>query len=178
MTAQEHQQLIKRAQNGDENAFSQVFDLYYDTIYRFAFRWTGNSNDAQDVTQLACIKLAQSLKQFRFESAFSSWLYRLVINTAKDWQKSEGRHTGATEAPLDEPSLGGNQEHHAYLFQVIKLLEGMGKDMKETALLTLTEGVSQKEAAEILQVKESTIAWRVHEIRQQLRLLTEREVRK
>ena len=84
--------LIKKAQNGDAKAFEALVESHYDTLFRFAYKWCGNREDAEDVAQQACIKLARALSQFRFESTFTSWLYRLVINCAKDWQKSQARH--------------------------------------------------------------------------------------
>lgn len=167
--------LIRAAQSGEAEAFAQLISRYYDTLYRFAYRWCGNRAEAEDVTQQACIKLARSLGQFRFEAAFSSWLYRLVINCAKDWRSSQQRHQGdeLTEDVQEEPELGNEKgaETEIYLQQVLKQLERMGEQYKETALLVYAEGMSHAEAAVILDVKESTVSWRLHEIRKQLQLL-------
>src|SRR4051812_4086460 len=86
------QVLIRRAQRGDADSFSELLDLHYDTIYRFAWKWCGHQADAQDIAQQACLKLAGSLANFRFEAAFTSWLYTLVISCAKDWERREDRH--------------------------------------------------------------------------------------
>lgn len=172
--------LIRAAQRGDSTAFGQLLADYYDNIYRFAYRWCGNRADAEDITQQACIKLAQSLGQFRFEAAFSSWLYRLVINCAKDWYKTQNRHQHET---IDNWSESGNDwieperapdrtaENSIYLQQLLRLLDQMAEGFKETALLVHGEGLSHAEAAAILQLKESTVSWRLHEIRKQLQLL-------
>jgi RNA polymerase sigma-70 factor, ECF subfamily len=167
--------LIRAAQSGQPEAFAELIGRYYDTLYRFAYRWCGNRLDAEDVTQQACIKLACSLGQFRFEAAFSSWLYRLVINCAKDWQSSQHRHKGheLPDGLYEEPEFGTekNPETRIYLQQVLKQLEQMGEQYKETALLVYAEGMSHAQAAVILDVKESTVSWRLHEIRKQLQLL-------
>jgi len=173
--------LIERAQAGDAAAFSQVVERYYDTLYRFAYRWSGKQSDAEDITQQACIKLARSIAQFRFESAFSSWLYRLVINCAKDWHKSQVRHQGQSTAEQPPPneesaheletSRDDTAENQIYLQQVLRLLDQMAEGFKETALLVYAEGLTHAEAANILQLKESTVSWRLHEIRKQLQLL-------
>lgn len=162
--------LIRAAQSGQPEALGELIGRYYDTLYRFAYRWCGSRVEAEDVTQQACIKLAQSLGQFRFEAAFSSWLYRLVINCAKDWQNSQYRHRGE-ELPPDAEDIGDrgqDAENGIYLQQVFKQLERMGEQYKETALLVFAEGFSHAEAAGILAVKESTVSWRLHEIRKQL----------
>ena len=170
-------QLIKAAQKGDALAFEQLLSDHYDTLYRFALKWSGNREDAEDITQLACIKLARGIQQFRFESAFSSWLYRLVINCAKDWQKSERRHF-ADEREFDDQKIVDSLpnatstsvvgESLVYLRQVLTWVEELGEDFKETLLLVFAEGLSHREAATILNVKESTVSWRIHNIRQKL----------
>lgn len=162
--------LLRTAWSGDEQAFAQLLDRHYDQIYRFAFRWSGNKADAEDITQLACIKLARSLRQFRFESQFSTWLYRLVINCAKDWQKTEQRHTSSAAEEIPEIADGPPDgiERFIYLQQVLRLMDSMADGFKETALLVLAEGFSHAEAASVLGIKENTVSWRIHEIRQTL----------
>lgn len=165
--------LIRAAQGGDGPAFTQLLASSYDNIYRFAYRWCGNRADAEDITQQACIKLAQTIGQFRFEAAFSSWLYRLVINCAKDWYKSQNRHQHDNLDDWIEPEQAPDQtaENGIYLRQVLHLLDSFAEGFKETALLVHGEGLTHAEAAGILQLKESTISWRLHEIRKQLQLL-------
>lgn len=165
--------LIRLAQAGDAAAFETLLNDYYDTMFRFAYKWCGSRVDAEDIAQQACIKLARRLGQFRFESAFSSWLYRLVINCAKDWFKSQQRHEGDDFSLAIEAATG---EHDAettiYLHQILNLLGQMAEGFKETALLVYAEGMTHAEAATILAVKESTVSWRLHEIRKQLKLLS------
>lgn len=178
-------ELIKRAQAGDAAAFSLVVERYYDTMYRFAYRWSGKRSDAEDITQQACIKLARSIVQFRFESAFTSWLYRLVINCAKDWHKTQARHQeqemhqvqeqlqheDGVSSEEDETQRDQTAENSIYLQQVLRKLDHMAEGFKETALLVYAEGLTHAEAASILQIKESTVSWRLHDIRKQLQLL-------
>ena len=172
--------LIGRAQRGDAAAFEQLLELHYDRIYRFAYKWCSNQNDAEDVAQQACIKLGQSIRQYRHEAAFTSWLYRIVLSCAQDWFRKEQRHRGAndddidgaiysaTEGASESASERGSGETHVYLHQVMCLLDKMAEGFKETALLVLAEGLTHQEAAYILHVKESTVSWRLHEIRKQL----------
>ena len=79
--------LIRRAQGGDVASFSELLDLHYGTIYRIAWKWCGHRTNAEDITQQSSIKLASSLAQYRFQAAFTSWLYQLVISCARDWQR-------------------------------------------------------------------------------------------
>jgi len=166
--------LIRRAQAGDATAFAELLDLHYDTIFRFAWKWCRHRMNAEDVAQLACIKLASSLAQYRFQAAFSSWLYRLVISCAQDWQRSQQRHAhddlSDTEHQVDDPTA----EDQIYLAQLLTELEDLGEGMKETALLVHSEGMSHAEAGAVLGVSESTISWRIHVIR---RHMNKREAR-
>jgi RNA polymerase sigma-70 factor (ECF subfamily) len=164
--------LIRRAQDGNASAFGELVDRHYDTIYRFAWKWCRHRANAQDIAQQACIKLAASLGQFRFQAAFTSWLYRLVVSCAQDWQRSQHRHLHA-ELSGDEPQPDQSRDEDAiYIEQLLSQLESLGEGMKETALLVHAEGLSHAEAGAILGVSESTISWRVHTMR---RLLQRRE---
>ena len=173
----EDEALVRAAQAGDAAAFEQVLERHYDTIYRFAYKWCGNRADAEDVTQQSCLKLARSLASFRFESAFTSWLYRLVINCARDWMRVQSRHAADTD--VDDPvlSLSNSTENHveqdAYMWQLIQRLDAMPDGIKETILLVHAEGLTHGEAARILDVKESTVSWRLHEFRKRYRLSAE-----
>lgn len=167
--------LIKRAQSGNEQAFAQLITHHYDRMYRFAYRWIGNQSDAQDITQQACIKLARCLAQYRFESTFTTWLYRLVVTCAQDWQRKEKKHRLQTESPqfqfendMDIELRGSSNEDHVYLQQILTMIEARAEGFKEAVLLVLAEGMSHREAAEILNVEESTISWRLHSVRKLL----------
>lgn len=176
MPSDDESPLITAAQAGDAAAFESLLGIYYDLMFRFAFRWSGNRSDAEDITQTACMKLARNIGQFRFESAFSSWLYRLVINCAKDWHKSQGRHiTNESLENLPENTCEDAAEISIYLRQVLQQLESMAEGFKETALLVHAEGLSHAQAAIILNIKESTVSWRLHEIRKHLQASIARE---
>src|SRR5215467_13361785 len=123
--------LIRRAQRGDGASFAELVDLYYDTIYRFAWKWCGHRANAEDITQQSCIKLASSLAQYRFQAAFTSWLYQLVISCARDWQRAQQRHEHDS-LPAEEPTSGGTErsEDYIYLVQLLDRLDEVGEGMK------------------------------------------------
>lgn len=160
--------LVRRAQGGEAAAFAELLDLHYETIYRFAWKWCGHPADAQDITQQACIKLANSLAQFRFQAEFTTWLYRLVINCAQDWRRAQSRERKWDELAAEAAAESARTEDQVYLVQVLQQLEQMGEGMKETALLVHAEGLSHAAAGAILGVSESTISWRIHTIRRRL----------
>ena len=165
---------IKAAQAGDAKAFNRLLQDHYDRIFSYAYKWCGNRTDAEDITQQACIKLAHSISQFRFEAAFTTWLYRLVINCAKDWQRSQARHqyVNPEEAPV-QITPNATHDPSIYLQQILQAISLMGDGFKETVILVLGEGLNHREAGEALAVKESTISWRIHKVREHLASLAE-----
>lgn len=167
---------IKRAQTGDRAAFVDIIDQHYDHIFHIALKYTGVREDAEDISQQVCIKLARVITQFRFESTFSTWLYRIVINCARDWYKSQHRHQHSDDSNLDQlASTTNTGESGIYLQQILRFIEQMGDGYRDVVVLTLGEGLSHQEAAEVLAIKESTVSWRLHEVRKRLSLITKME---
>ncbi|MGB5326173.1 MAG: RNA polymerase sigma factor [Pseudomonadales bacterium] len=176
---------IKRAQQGDEAAFAIVVAGCYDMLFRFSMKYTAQRADAEDISQQACIKLAQSIHLFRFESKFSSWLYQLVLNCARDWHRKNSKREShfregifGNDDESDEMDCSGsnvayrlvsNQAEQAiYLQQILGIVAAYGGEFLDTLVLVSGEGLSHAQAAQILNVKESTVSWRIHEIRKRL----------
>jgi RNA polymerase sigma-70 factor, ECF subfamily len=173
MDNSEEHRLIRAAQGGDAHAFEALVNMHYETMYKMAFKWCGNATEAEDITQEACIKLARGLGAFKFESAFTSWLYRLVINTAKDWYKKPGRQ--ASSDGLETASIATHTEEQIYASEVLAHVVRLPEGEKEALILVFWEGLSHKEAGKILGCKESTVSWRIHEARKKLGALLGKE---
>ncbi|MGY8693818.1 MAG: sigma-70 family RNA polymerase sigma factor, partial [Verrucomicrobiia bacterium] len=75
---------VEQAQNGDQKAFGELVKIHHSQIYGQILRMVRNSEDAKEITQLTWIKVWKKIDSFRFESAFSSWLYRVATFTALD----------------------------------------------------------------------------------------------
>ena len=162
-------ELIKRAKKGESYAFDALIGEYYMTMYKMAYKYIQNKEAAEDITQNACIKLVRALDTFKFQSAFTSWLYTLVINTAKDWIKSQARHkseSGQINIQADDSS--SNEDVH-YAQQVMEQIERLPKKEREALILVTIEGLPHAKAAEDLKCSEGTISWRVHEARKKLK---------
>ena len=178
--------LIKQAQSGDKGAFESLLRTHYDVMYRMAFKWCGNKEDAEDITQNACIKLARSIDTFRFQSAFPSWLYRLVINTAKDWAKArpprpadQTIETDRAEAPVAEDPVAEDPvaEDKVYAGQVMAYVRTMPEREQVALYLVFSEGLTHGEAATVMECKESTVSWYIHEARKKLQTFQKLERR-
>lgn len=164
-------QLAKRAGNGDSEAFAILLERHYMTAYRMAYKWTGNRADAQDVAQDVCLKLADVIGQFHGESAFTTWLYRVVVNAAKDFHKGRGRKFANEQAFMESQSLESGpatQEDNVAAAELYRAIHRLPEGHRDAVLLVLAEGMSHKEAGDILGCAEGTISWRVSEGRKQL----------
>lgn len=176
MTEPTDRELIEGARRGERGAFEALLRQHYDTIYRIAYKWCGNREDAQDITQTACIKLARAIGSFRFESAFVTWLYPLVINTAKDWVKARARHPAAELSEADR-SVAPVAEATVYAKQLLERIRALPAREREAITLVFSEGLSHREAARVMACGESTVSWYIHQARQKLQAFRERESR-
>lgn len=164
-------QLVKRSNNGDRDAFGRLLEKHYDLIFRVAYRFLGSREDAEEVTQTVCIDLASKLRSFRGESLFTTWLYRVVVNSCRDSQRkatTSRRNDQAYSELAEFERLDGKDkaEKASWIYRAIGKLE---ESLRETALLVLAEELSHAEAGGVLGCAESTISWRMHEVRKQLK---------
>ena len=96
------QQLVERVQQGDKNAFNLLVLKYQSKVISLISRYVRNQADVADVAQEAFIKAYRALPNFRGESAFYTWLYRIAVNTAKNYLVSQGRRTPANDVDAED----------------------------------------------------------------------------
>lgn len=162
--------LIKKCQTGDAQAFDQLLNQHYEIMYRYAYKWCGDQHNAQDITQTACLKLAKSVRQFDFKASFTSWLYRLVINCAKDYYKSPTQFNRREESvDYQQPMHDDRNAERLYARQIMEHINSLQEELRVTLILVFGSGLNHQQAAEKLSIKESTVSWRVHEARKQLK---------
>lgn len=163
--------LAARASGGDEEAFSALVAMHYDGIYRLAFRWCGQREDAQDVAQEVCVKLATSLGDYKAFASLRTWIYRVTINACMDHHrrastraKNESAYAHDRTARDHSPNNPTAQEH-----ALARALQGLSEKLRAAVLLVYAEGMSHKEASEVLGCAEGTVSWRVLEARKALK---------
>ena len=81
--------LIRRVQRGDQTAFAELLEAYEKPVYNLCLRMTGNPEDAADMTQEAFLKVWRGIEQYKFESSFSTWVYRLTSNVCIDFLRGQ-----------------------------------------------------------------------------------------
>ena len=169
--------VIKRCLAGDADQYAVLVDAYKDMAYNIAFRMLGDADVAKDMAQESFIAAYNALGDFKFNSKFSSWLYRIVVNKCRDHFKA-GRET----LPVDEicDYIAGQDptpEQAAACRQtgdvVQQALNGLPPDYREVIILKHIEGLDYQEIADALGVSISALKVRAHRGREMLKKLLE-----
>lgn len=168
MQEPDDQDLARRAAAGDRAAFETLLLRHYDTMFRFACKWCGDRDAAQDITQDAAIRLARGIGKYDGRAAFTSWLYRLVVNCAIDWQRAQARHGGADVDTQDIAAPQAGADDALYARQMLAAVDALPEKQRTALMLVVVEGMSHAEAARVMLCKESTVSWHVHEARKAL----------
>ena len=165
------QELVDLAVSGDAAAFARLIESHYDMIFRVAFKWCADRDDAEDIAQDVCVKLGSVIHGFKGDAAFTSWLYRITLNAVRDFQRAAKRRTDNITAlsvvvqkdHRPDPAMAMTQSQ---MWQKVRQLPPKQRD---AMLLIYAEDLSHAEAAVILQCAESTVSWHVHEAKKRLK---------
>lgn len=144
--------------------FESLAEKYMDMIYRVAYSWTKNSDDANDVTQDVLIQLYKTNKEFESDSHIKNWLIKVTVNQCKmlfrsPWKKME-------DISVYAETIGVEAESHLDLFLAVMKLD---KKYRVPLMLFYYEGYSTKEIASFLELPEKTISTRLFRARTKLK---------
>jgi RNA polymerase sigma-70 factor (ECF subfamily) len=171
MPHRDDEELVLEAHAGNREAFAALLERHYGFMFKIAWQWCGVREDAEDIAQECAIKLGQNINSFHFDSRFTTWLYRLVINAAKDYYKAKNRR-GTREMPLFEDAVyiseELNPEQSLSCKDVLKAVSALSEQLRETVMLVCWQGHTHAEAAELLGCEEGTVSWRIHEARRKI----------
>ncbi len=159
--------LIAAIAGGDRRAFEALLRRHYDRIHGLAWRLTGSRGDADDIAQDVCCTLVEKIGSFRGDAKFTTWLTGIVYNACRDLFRRRRSFGGFTErlkviAGL-APAPDGRDLHDAAWMR--HRIAGLKPAYRDTVVLVAGEQLSHAEAAALLGVSESTVAWRMHEVR-------------
>ena len=165
--------VIKACQEGDRDAFRVLFETYQDRAYSIAYHFSGDESVARDMTQQVFLKLFGSSGQFRFNSEFSTWLYRLVANVCMDEHRRRRRFIpwgSETEIyQLGERSTGEDYARRRELGASIRrAITELKPKLRMVILLKYFEELSYEEMAQALGCSPGTIASRLNRGHQML----------
>ncbi|CAG0909349.1 unnamed protein product [Cyprideis torosa] len=179
-------ELVKRVQAGDKSAFDLLVRKYQNKIINLIGRYISDHALAMDVAQETFIKAYRGLKNFRGDSAFYTWLYRIAINAAKNQLVSSNRHAPAigvdvsdaeqfTDATWlrheDSPErmlLSDEIQHH-----IIDTIENLPEDLRLAITLREIEGMSYEEIAAAMECPIGTVRSRIFRARERIDAILE-----
>ncbi len=177
------EQLIRRAQQGDNDAFEQLLLLHQKRVYNLCLRMCANPDDALDLSQEAFIKAWKALGQYQFEASFSTWLFRLTSNVCIDFlrRKKRRQETSLTEnyedsddgaelqltdaQPLPEEQAITNETR----LELAQAMARLAPDHRAILQLRVIENLPYEQIAEILDIRVGTVKSRLARARIQLR---------
>jgi RNA polymerase sigma-70 factor (ECF subfamily) len=159
--------LIAAAIGGDRDAFAALLDRHYGRIHGLAWHITGSRADADDIAQDVCCTLVEKIGSFRGDAKFTTWLCGIVYNASRDFRRRQRSFGGLLErlgvlAGLAAAPDGRDAYDAVWIESAIMRLKPAYRD---AAILVAGQQLTHAEAAEILGVAESTVSWRMHEVR-------------
>jgi RNA polymerase sigma-70 factor (ECF subfamily) len=177
------QKLVVRVQKGDKSAFDLLVRKYQHRIAKLVSRFVSDRSEVEDVTQEAFIKAYRAIGGFRGDSAFYTWLYRIAINTAKNYLVSQGRRPPATDVEAEDAELteAGAQlretmtpEHHLLAQEIAQTVEramaNLPEDLRTAIMLREFDGLSYEEIAEVMHCPIGTVRSRIFRAREAIDL--------
>ena len=165
------EQLIRRAQQGDNGAFEELLLLHQKKVYNLCLRMSANPDDALDLSQEAFLRAWRSLGQYQFEASFSTWLFRLTSNICIDFlrRKKRRQETSLTEsyddsdegAELSVPDAQPGPEQQAMTnetkIELARAMEQLSPEHREILQLRVIEDLQYEQIADILGVRVGTV---------------------
>ncbi len=174
-------ELVKRAQKGDKVAFDALVTKYHLKVVNLVMRFVKDNDDAQDVAQEAFIKAYRGLKNFRGDSAFYTWLYRIAINSAKNYLVSQGRKTPTYAVDIEDAEHiesatalkeYGTPENNMLTSEieetVYRAIKELPEDLKTAITLRELEGMTYDEIAVVMECPIGTVRSRIFRARESI----------
>ena len=165
--------IIEACQQGDRSAFQLLFETYKDKVFSIAVYSSGDRTVAEDVTQQIFLKLFTAIRQFRGDSEFTTWLYRLVVNACHDEQRRRRRWLPLGETvSTRNPGEKKPQEKQYARLEVAEAVQAAIGELKPKfrlpILLKYVEGLSYDEIASVMGCSKGTVASRLNRGHSQL----------
>ena len=174
------QELVERAQRGDKRAFELLVLKYQRKLARLLSRMVRDPAEIEDITQESFIKAYRALPQFRGESAFYTWLYRIAVNTAKNYLVARGRRAPTTTEFNAEEAEGFEDagllrdidtpdavlQTKQIAAAVNKAVEALPEELRTAITLREIEGLSYEEIAQMMDCPIGTVRSRIFRARE------------
>lgn len=163
----DERKILRRCQKGDLRALEIIYRHYQQPLHRFALRMLGCNEDAEDALQMTFLRLYGKISQFQFNSKFSSYLFRILINICYDLIEKKKRN-GLQQADCVELFY---QPANDLQMQLEEAIGSLPERMRECFILFAIEGFKQNEIAEILNLSIGTVKAHIFKAKEKLRFL-------
>jgi RNA polymerase sigma-70 factor, ECF subfamily len=170
--------VLKKAQRGDERAFSLIVRAYETPVYNYVLRLVGDRALAEDLTQEVFLRVYQGLPKFSLRCRFTTWLFQVTKNRVLDELRAVERRPRAVVALDDVPSLevlDAPVERVEAMDAVWRAVNDLTVDLKMALLLRDVVGLSYTEIADSLEITLATVKWRIYKAREEVQLALARE---
>lgn len=167
-------ELLERARRGDRRAFDDLMSRHEDRVFAVCLRLLRHREAALDATQDTFLTVFRKFDQFRGDSSFSTWLYRVAVNTCHDHlRRAKRRPTDPLPDTQDPPDVaaGSSLESIELRGDLTRALSSLSEEFRAAVVLADVEGLGVAEVAAILGVAEGTVKSRLHRARKQLAAL-------
>jgi len=175
--AQLDENVVRRAQRGDRDAFDLLVRTYQDPVFNHVFHLVGDRGLAEDLTQDVFVRVYQRLPSFSFRSRFTTWLFQIAVNRVVDEIRSQERRPRPAELPVDDllAVADRSSEHSETIDAIWRAVEKLNLDLKSALLLRDVAGFSYAEMAETLGVSLATVKWRIYKAREDVQAALAKE---
>ena len=171
--------VLRKAQRGDERAFSLIVRAYETPVFNYVLRLVGGDRTlAEDLTQEVFLRVFQGLPRFSLRSKFTTWLFQVTKNRVLDELRASERRPRAVVALEDVPPLevvDAPMERLEAIDAVWRAVEALSVDLKMALLLRDVVGLSYTEIADSLEITLATVKWRIYKAREDVQLALARE---
>lgn len=172
-SADEDNELIRKFIEGNENSFKLLIYKHKDKVRNLVFLTVGNREMVDDISQDVFISVFNKLRDFRFESQFTTWLYRITVNKCKDYlRKIKIRSMFVPFKENEEDTGYGHTTEYVDVNEVVNsAIEKLPEKLRVPLIMREMEGLSYKEIADSLNCEVGTIKSRIFRARESLKLL-------
>jgi RNA polymerase sigma-70 factor (ECF subfamily) len=170
--------VLRKAQRGDERAFSLIVRAYETPLYNYVLRLVGDRALAEDLTQEIFLRVFQGLPRFSLRSRFTTWMFQVAKNRVLDELRSMERRPRSFVSIDDLPPLEALDQPYERLEAIDALwraVEKLNVDLKMALLLRDVVGMSYNEIADSLEITLATVKWRIFKAREEVQLALARE---
>ena len=170
--------VLRKAQRGDERAFTLIVRTYETPVYNYVLRLVGDRVLAEDLTQEVFLRVFQGLPKFSLRSKFTTWLFQVTKNRVLDELRASERRPRLSVALDDIPPLevvDAPLENIEAMDAVWRSVGELTPDLKMALLLRDVVGLSYTEIADSLEITLATVKWRIYKAREEVQLALARE---